>query len=79
MPAITQAISTLCHNGRYRQLTLSKMLSQIAEGIILVPTGTYNANKRTAVRAVYTIIFTIASSTWKLFDMGRLSTCPCLI
>ena len=58
---IAQAVFALRHNLRHRQSCLSKMLCQIAEGMVLVATCTDGTYEGAAVCTLHSIVFAVAS------------------
>jgi hypothetical protein len=74
---VTQSVCALCHHGRNGQLAFYEMLGKVAEGTVLVHTGTYDTYQRTPVRAVQTVILTITACTWEL--VARDDIQPCML
>ena len=73
---IPQFIVTNSQNLRNRKLFVRKMLREINERMIFIPTGTYHCDHRLARFVAETIINTIAASPFQLLYSGRFLTRP---
>ena len=76
---ISQLVVADSKNGRNRQLTFSKMLGQVDEGVILVTTGTYTTYYALALRRSHAIVLTITSTSCQLLYVLGFFPTPFLV